>query len=209
MARCLVALLLALCLVLGAPPLNASGKEQLDRFLEDTQSLRADFAQTVTDANGKVIQQGQGEMLIARPGRFRWEYRKPYEQLIVSDGKRLWVYDPELEQVTVKSVDEALGNTPALLLAGVHPLEQDFKIRETAGPGDALAWVELLPKAEDTHFVRILLGFAGQQLEQMALYDSFGQVTRLDFEDAQRNPPLAPESFRFEPPPGVDVVGEE
>jgi outer membrane lipoprotein carrier protein len=146
----------------------------LERFLEDTQSLRADFGQTVTDANGKVIQQGQGEMLIARPGRFRWEYRKPYEQLIVSDGKRLWVYDPELEQVTVKSVDEALGNTPALLLAGVHPLEQDFTIRDCRTRRRACLGRATAP-AEDTHFVRILLGFSRQQLGQMELYDSFGQ----------------------------------
>jgi outer membrane lipoprotein carrier protein len=209
MARYLPYLALSLALIAPAVISGVSGREQLDRFLKDTQSLRADFGQTVTDANGKVIQQGRGEMLIARPGRFRWEYRKPYEQLIVSDGKRLWVYDPELEQVTVKSVDEALGNTPALLLAGVHPLEQNFKIRETAGPGDALGWVELLPKAEDTNFVRILLGFSGQQLKRMELYDSFDQVTRLDFQNAQRNPQLAPELFKFKPPPGVDVVGEE
>jgi outer membrane lipoprotein carrier protein len=167
----------------------------------------------VTDANGKLIQQGQGEMMIARPGRFRWEYRRPYEQLIIADGHKLWVYDPELEQVTVKPVDEALGNTPALLLSGVHPLEQDFTVREARAPGDRLHWVELLPKAEDSQFERILLGFSGGQsggqLQQMALHDSFGQVTRLDFENMQRNLPLAPSLFRFEPPAGVDVVGEE
>jgi outer membrane lipoprotein carrier protein len=184
-----------------------SAPQQLDSFLQQTQSFRAEFQQTVRDARGEVTQQGRGTVMFARPGRFRWEYQKPYEQLIVADGTRLWIYDPDLEQVTVKPMDAALGSTPALLLSTVRPLEQDFTIRDK-GAENGLSWVELIPKAEDTSFERVLLGLEGERLKQMELYDNFGQVTRLEFANSATNPSLDPDLFRFVPPPGVDVVGD-
>jgi outer membrane lipoprotein carrier protein len=184
-----------------------SAPQQLDAFLRQTQSFRAEFQQTVRNPQGTITQQGYGTVMFVRPGRFRWEYHKPYEQLIVSDGRRLWIYDPDLEQVTVKPMDTALGSTPALLLSTVRPLEQDFTIRDQ-GSAHGLSWVELVPKAEDTSFERVRVGLAGQRLQQMELYDNFGQVTRLKFANSTINPSLDAELFRFVPPPGVDVVGD-
>jgi outer membrane lipoprotein carrier protein len=207
MKRYLSCVILGFSLALPQAAGASSGKQRLTVFLKEISSLRADFQQTLLDPKGKVIQQDQGTVALARPGRFRWEYRKPNEQLIVSDGKKLWIYDPELEQVTVKSVDATLGNTPAVLLSGVHPIDRDFKVKDD-GRRSGLEWVRLVPKGEDTSFVFILLGFWGQEIREMELHDSFGQVTRLRFQNVQRNPALSPTLFQFKPPAGVDVIGD-
>lgn len=181
--------------------------DRLQTFYNDVKSLRASFGQTVTDANGKLMQRASGTMALQRPGRFRWDYEQPHDQLIVADGNKVWLYDPELEQVTVKSQGEALGDTPAQLLSSGKPLEQSFRVSELPAR-DGIEWVELTPKSKDTGFDRVRLGFDAKSLAKMELVDAFGQTTRLTFTGVERNPRLDANLFKFIPPKGVDVVGE-
>jgi outer membrane lipoprotein carrier protein len=186
----------------------AGGLEKLDRFVASTASARAEFQQTVLDAKGTTVQQARGTMEFQRPGRFRWTYVKPYEQLIVGDGEKLWIYDRDLKQVTVRSLGEALGATPAALLAGSNDLHASFHLKE-GGKGQGLEWVEATPKARETPFQRIRMGFDGAgTLVAMELEDGLGQTTAFRFSNLQRNPAIDPARFRFAPPPGTDVIGE-
>jgi outer membrane lipoprotein carrier protein len=146
-------------------------------------------------------------MMISRPGKFRWQIEKPYEQLLVGDGDKVWIYDPDLRQVTVKKFDAALGSTPAALLVGGNTLDRNFTLRE-AGEREGLEWLEATPKGGDSGFEKLQLGFAGNELKAMDLFDSFGQTTSLLFARIERNGPIAPTLFRFTPPAGVDVIGE-
>ena len=196
--------------VLALLPLAAhtGGLDKLHRFLATTASARADFQQTVLDAKGALVQRALGTMEFQRPGRFRWTYVKPYDQLIVGDGQKLWIYDRDLKQVTVRNLDQALGSTPAALLAGSNDLYASFSLKE-GGEKDGLEWVEAVPKAQDTPFQRVRMGFdAAGLLAAMELRDSFGQTTLLRFSNLQRNSPLDPGRFKFAPPPGTDVIGE-
>ncbi|MEO1765941.1 outer membrane lipoprotein chaperone LolA [Thiobacter aerophilum] len=186
---------------------HAGAIDSLRAFVRETQSARAQFSQVVLDRAGQPRQQAAGVMVFARPGRFRWTYDKPYEQVIVGDGAKLWVYDKDLEQVTVKPLGEALGSSPAALLAGDNEIEKFFTLRE-AGSRDGLAWLEAVPKSRDTAFEQIRMGFAGNGLRVMELKDSFGNRTVIRFEHLERNPRLDPQLFRFTPPKGVDVIGE-
>lgn len=195
-----------LCLL---PGLLCAGTatDRLQAFFKDVHTIRADFRQEVLDANQNVIQSSSGIMMLSRPGRFRWDYNKPYKQLIVSDGKRVWLYDVDLEQVTVKPVDTVLGSAPALLLSGNTPLEKNFKIVDR-GQKDGQYWVELKPKQNDTGFENMLLGFGETELEKMELNDSLGNLTRLVFSHSERNIAIENAMFTFTPPKGVDVIGE-
>jgi outer membrane lipoprotein carrier protein len=204
MKRLLIVLLAAWPAVGSA----ASGIEQLRTFLKDTHTFRAKFEQRVTDARGAEMQHGAGEVMIERPGKFRWDYAQPAGQLIVSDGRKLWVYDRDLEQVTVRPMDTGMGSTPAQLLSGAVSLEKEFDIRSRKRE-KGLDWVELDPKQKDANFQRVELGFADGELRAMDLFDNFGQVTTLRFTQVDLNPALDPSLFRFEPPPGVDVIGEQ
>jgi outer membrane lipoprotein carrier protein len=195
---------LALC---AAQVAQAGAIDKLHRFLETTKTLRADFAQIVVAKNGKKPQQSTGVMMISRPGKFRWQIEKPYEQLLVGDGDKVWIYDPDLRQVTVKKFDAALGSTPAALLVGGNALDKNFTLRE-AGEREGLEWLEAIPKGADSGFEKLQLGFAGNDLKAMDLFDSFGQTTSLLFTRIERNAPIAPALFRFAPPAGVDVIGE-
>ena len=186
---------------------HAGAIDGLRNFVRETQSARAQFQQTVLSRNGEVRQQASGTMVFLRPGRFRWTYDKPYEQLIVGDGSRLWVYDKDLQQVTVKTLGEALGSSPAALLAGDNEIEKFFTLRE-AGSRDGLEWLEAVPKARDTTFEQIRMGFVGGSLRLMELTDGLGNRTLIRFERLERNPRLDPQLFRFTPPKGVDVIGE-
>jgi outer membrane lipoprotein carrier protein len=197
-------LLLMLCL----PALSAaSGIEHLRNFVSQTTTAKARFAQMVLDKNLKMLQQATGTMQFSRPGKFRWEYDKPYEQTIVGDGSRLWIYDKDLNQVTVRKLDSALGASPAALLAGSNAIEQSYALANL-GTQEGLEWLEAVPKTRDTAFERIRLGFSGAGLQAMELRDQFGQVTVIRFADLERNPRLPPESFRFTPPKGADVISE-
>jgi outer membrane lipoprotein carrier protein len=200
----LLILLAATCLAASA---HAGAIDKLHSFLETTKTLRADFAQIVVAKNGKRPQQSVGVMMISRPGKFRWQIEKPYSQLLVGDGEKIWMYDPDLRQVTVKKMDSALGSTPAALLVGSNSLEKNFNLREL-GEREGLEWLEATPRSADSGFEKLQLGFSGDELKAMELFDNFGQTTSLAFTNVQLNPALPAAQFRFTPPAGVDVIGE-
>ena len=197
----------ALASLVAIPSAQAGAIDKLHRFLETTKTLRADFAQIVVAKNGMRPQQSTGVMMVSRPGKFRWQISKPYEQLLVGDGEKVWIYDPDLRQVTIRKVDAALGSTPAALLVGSNELEKSFNLREI-GERESLEWLEATPKSPDSGFEKLQLGFSGNDLKAMELYDNFGQTTSLLFLHLERNPSLASTLFRFTPPAGVDVIGE-
>lgn len=185
----------------------AASVEALKSMLEQTTTARARFAQMVLDRNMKQLQQATGTMQFARPGKFRWEYDKPYEQIIVSDGTRVWLYDKDLNQVTVRKYDRALGTSPAALLAGSNEIEKNYRFTGL-GNQDGLDWLEAVPRTQDTAFERIRLGFGKSGLEAMELRDQFGQVTVIKFSTIERNVKISPEAFSFTPPKGADVISE-
>lgn len=205
-ARRQAAALLALLLWL-VPAAAAQVPPRLQRFLDEVQTLRADFRQTVLDEQGERLQSSSGTMYLQRPDRFRWEYREPYPQLIVADGRRVWIYDRDLEQVTVRSLGEAVGSSPAQLLSSGRPLQESFRI-EDQGEREGLAWIALEPRDADATFSRVRLGFDGGHLTAMELRDNFGQLTRVRFSAVETNLTLDPGLFEFTPPPGVDVIGD-
>jgi chaperone LolA len=200
----LLSLLFAFALTSAA---HAGGVERLKAFVAGAKTAEADFTQTVTDKSGRVTQEASGKMAFARPGKFRWDYRAPYEQVIVGDGSRLWLYDVDLEQVTVKPLGDVIAGTPAALLAGDNAIEKYFSLKN-AGEGGGLEWLEATPRTRDTTFERIRMGFKGDVLVQMELFDFFGQRTTLKLSHFARNPSIAPSRFQFTPPKGADVIGE-
>jgi outer membrane lipoprotein carrier protein len=196
---------LALFACLVGQPAAAASVETLKTYLRETSSATAQFSQVVYDRSKRKLQETTGTMQFSRPGRIRWAYEKPYEQLIVGDGAKLWVYDKDLNQVTVKAMTQAIGGSPAALLAGSNDIEKDFRL-SAAGMQDGLDWLEATPKASESTFQRVRLGFGKAGLEAMELADSFGQVTVVRFTRIERNPKLDPNLFRFSPPPGADVI---
>ncbi len=206
MARLLL-LLVALLPALLPGAAGAASVESLKAMLEQTTTARSRFAQMVLDKNMKQLQQATGSMQFSRPGKFRWEYDKPQEQVIVSDGSRVWLYDKDLNQVTVRRFDRALGSSPASLLAGSNEIEKSYSFT-SIGSRDGFDWLEAVPKTQDTAFEKIRLGFGKAGLEVMELRDQFGQITVIKFSMIERNVKLAPEAFRFTPPKGADVISE-
>lgn len=186
---------------------QAGAVDQLHDFLKNTRTLKAEFSQLVIAKNGRKPQQSSGTVAISRPGKLRWEIIKPYPQLVVGDGEKVWVHDPELQQVTVRKAGQAIGGSPASLLAGNNELEKNFNVRE-AGELDGLNWVEATPKSGESGFEKIRLGFAGSELKAMELFDNFGQQTQIRFSRIERNPALPASLFTFKAPPGTDVLGE-
>src|SRR6476619_1059808 len=196
---------LALILTLACTAVQAASIEMLKSLLQQTNSGKARFAQIVVDKNLKELQKATGTMQFVRPGKFRWEYDKPYEQIIVGDGAKLWIYDKDLNQVTVRKLDAALGSSPAALLAGSNEIEKAYDII-SLGSQDGLDWLQAIPKSKDTTFERIKLGFGRGGLEAMELRDQFGQSTVIKFASVERNPRISPDVFRFTPPKGADVI---
>lgn len=196
---------IAIVMSIACAGAHAASIETLKTFLQQTTSGKARFAQIVVDKNLKQLQQVTGTMQFLRPGRFRWEYDKPYEQIIVGDGSRLWIYDKDLNQVSVKKLDAALGGSPAALLAGSNEIEKVYTLTNL-GSQEGLDWLEAVPKSKENAFERIRLGFGEGGLEAMELRDQFGQTTVIKFAAIERNPKLAPEIFRFVPPKGADVI---
>ena len=196
-------LLLIFLLTCGAA--SAASIDALKAMLQQTTSGKARFAQIVVDKNLKQLQQATGTMQFVRPGRFRWEYDKPFEQTIVGDGAKLWIYDKDLNQVTVRKLDRALGGSPAALLSGSNEIEKVYDLTNL-GSQEGLDWLEAVPKSKDTSFERIRLGFGKSGLEAMELRDQFGQTTVIKFADVERNPRIAADVFRFTPPKGADVI---
>ena len=194
----------ALCVPLLA---LAGGVERFQDYLRTTRTARADFEQRVFDRDNKLVQHSRGSFSLLRPGRFRWTYAQPYPQLIVGDGARVWIYDEDLNQVTVRAMAKALGSTPAALLAGAADVERAFALKD-AGRRDGLEWVEATPREKEAGFERVLLGMGAAGVQAMELADHFGQTTVLRFSNIARNPALDAATFRFTPPKGADVLGE-
>jgi chaperone LolA len=186
----------------------AGATDKLKKFISSSQSGQANFTQVVQDKKGKKIQSASGTMQFVRPGKFRWVYQKPYEQIIVGDGAKFWLYDVDLNQVTVKKLDAALGSSPAALLSGNNEIERAFVLKDSDSK-DGLDWLEASAKASDTGFEKITMAFNTQgELVIMELRDAFGLKTELRFSKMQINPQLSPSLFKFVPPKGADVLGE-
>jgi outer membrane lipoprotein carrier protein len=206
-SRRLVGALVATVALACAAPALASGLEQLRAFVAGAKTGKASFVQVVVGKGRATPQESSGTFTFARPGKFRWSYEKPYEQLIVGDGGKLWIYDRDLNQVIVRKLDVALGSSPAALLAGDDALERNFDVRD-AGGNDGLELIEAKPRSAETAFERVRIGFRNNLPQVMELTDPFGNVTTLFFAGFERNPALDLAQFRFVPPKGADVVGE-
>ena len=194
--------------LIAAGSAQASGIERLNQFMASTITATGEFEQRVVNRDRKLIQESRGTLAFARPGRFRWTYAKPYPQVIVGDGARVWVYDEDLNQVTVRKLGQALGATPAALLAGSNEALAAFELKDE-GTREGLEWVQAIPRDKDSGFERIRLGFGFSGIERMELVDAFGQTTELRFSGLRRNPRLDPALFSFSPPKGADVVGDK
>jgi outer membrane lipoprotein carrier protein len=207
-----VGYLLLTFLVLGnsgvvfAQTANAKASK-LDEFLQGLQTLQADFRQILRDGQGRLIEESQGVLAIHRPNRFRWDYTAPHEQTIVADGEKLWLYDVDLEQVTVRPMEQSLAGTPAVLLSGGEDLRASFNVERTDSNGRATV-VTLVPKRNDTDFKRVRISFADKKLVAMELSDRLGQITLLEFSNVLRNALVNESRFVFTPPTGVDVIGD-
>jgi outer membrane lipoprotein carrier protein len=199
--------LFAAAALAAAPVAPANGLDQLKSFHATTKSGKVAFRQVVAAKGAQGSRESTGSFWFLRPGRFRWAYETPYEQLIVGDGERLWVYDRDLNQVIVRSLDRALGSSPAALLAGEGALETNFELAD-AGKAGGLDFVDAKPRSPDTGFEQVRIGFADNLPRQMVLKDAFGNVTTLTFTGFERNVPLDAARFAFVPPKGADVVGE-
>jgi len=206
----------ALCAMglLATLPLATAVQAQtpLDSYLEHLKTLRAEFSQVVTDGKGREVQNARGKLVIVRPGRFRWELTpsgagaNDSPQLMIADGKNLWFYDRDLEQVSVKPATSALTATPAGLLSGEGNIRELFTV-SPAGRKEGLDWVLVTPKESDADFREARLAFAKSELRRMVLKDKLGQTVRLDFASSERNPPVAEAEVKFIPPVGADVIG--
>jgi outer membrane lipoprotein carrier protein len=187
---------------------GAQAQTPLDTYLTHLKTLRAEFAQTVTDGKGEQVQKAQGTLIIVRPGRFRWELTPEggSPQLMVADGKNLWFYDRDLEQVSVKAATAALTATPAGLLSGDGDIRELFTVT-TVGKKDGFDWVLVKPRQSDADFREARLGFSESELKHMVLKDKLGQTVRLEFRKSERNPPVAESEVKFTPPSGADVIG--
>jgi outer membrane lipoprotein carrier protein len=195
--------LVLLCL----PVLPAGAADMVADYFEGLDSFEAKFDQTVVDSNDELVQESQGRVWIQRPGRFRWDYKTPYRQLIVADGERLWTYDEDLEQATVELVDEALSSTPAMLLSGFRPLEEVMRWTPS-GSRHGLSWYRLDPIERDAAVEEVKIGFRDRQLAVIEVRDGFGNHTRIRFSDIERNQPIDDDRFRLQLPPGTDIIGD-
>ena len=199
-------LLFVLFLILSLSA-NATGLERIKEYFQNIQSASADFHQVVTDKQGHKTQDVTGVMQLQKPNKFRWDYNKPFVQQIIGDGEKIWLFDPELNQVTVRSFTKAAGSSPAALLAGGKEMERSFVIKDASRKG-TLEWVLAVPKIGETGFERLFLGFKGDALMEMELHDSFGNRTAIQFINVVRNPKLSADQFKFTPPRDADVLGE-
>ena len=185
----------------------ADGYERLDRFFEKVTTFKASFIQVVLDENLLALEESSGLLWIARPGRFRWDYESVHGQSIVADGEVLWLYDVELEQVTRRAQESAIGQTPAVLLSGGQQYRKDYNVTILGRQG-AVNWISLVPKLSDGSFAEIQLGFEGETLRLIQLLDELNQITRVTLANVVENEPIPDSVFRFVPPTGVDVISD-
>lgn len=185
----------------------------LNQFYERTQSMQADFEQIITNSKGKLVERSMGTLIFSRPDKFILDYTSPIEQKYISNSKTLWIYDVELEQVNIRSLDEGMGDSPALLLSSNTNIYKFYDVADAVSSSseqrqsDNYQWVQLVSKQKDTTFERVLLAFKDHELMKMKMFDNFGQVTELMFSNIQLNKPFANRQFNFVPPQGVDVIG--
>jgi outer membrane lipoprotein carrier protein len=187
---------------------DAAAIERFKAFAEGTQTARGSFEQKVYDRDRRLSQESKGSFAFQRPGKFRWVYDKPVDQVIVGDGDRVWIYDRGLAQVTVRKIARALGSTPAALLAGSTDVEKAFELTD-AGAKDGLEWLDAKPREREAGFERIRMGFNASGLRAMELSDNFGQTTILRFTALEPNAKVDAKEFRFDPPKGADVLGDK
>ncbi|MFK7816159.1 MAG: outer membrane lipoprotein chaperone LolA [Gammaproteobacteria bacterium] len=208
--KSLTSLLISLYLLVGSslfsPAFSSDSIQQLDKFFSEVNSFEGQFIQIVYDESGEIIQESTGDVALDKPGKFRWQYIKPYPQLILADGEYLWIYDEELLQASAKPIDTALGNAPIMLLTNIRPLTEDFEVKD-AGIKDGLNWVELTPLVQDTEFLIIHIGLDEKGVNTMELKDHFSQKTVIQFADLKTNVSFGAEQFKFIAAEGVDVVG--
>jgi outer membrane lipoprotein carrier protein len=192
----------------ATPAMQRAAAAQVEQYFAGLSTWSADFRQTIDDGRGKVVSSAAGHLVLQRPGKFRWDYTQPSEQLVLADGKQLWFYDKDLAQANVRNLDAGLAATPAMLLSGGSKVSEQFDI--TALPAsEGLQWFQLMPKHPDTDFQAVRIGFEKGELARMLLADKLNQVTTLSFSAAKRNLALAPDLFSFTPPAGVDVIGRQ
>ncbi|SOU01619.1 Outer membrane lipoprotein-sorting protein [Xanthomonas arboricola pv. fragariae] len=187
----------------------AGARQELDTFTRGLKGLDGQFSQQVSDANGRVNERASGRVALSAPRQFRWEYAKPYKQLIVADGKKVWVFDPDLEQVTVRAQGSEEQNSPLVALIDPARLDKQYDVSEEAAPRDGLQWLSLTPKVDtEASFQMASLGFGKDGLARMEVVDAVGQRTAISFSGWKRNPAFAADTFRYAPGKGVDVVGD-
>jgi outer membrane lipoprotein carrier protein len=187
---------------------HATPAGDVDKYLAGLATWSADFKQTIDDGNGKVLRSAAGKLYLQRPGKFRWDYSEPSEQLVLADGAQIWFYDKDLEQANVRDMDATLASTPAMLLSGGGSVGTQFEVKALPASG-GLEWFQLIPKHADTDFQLVRIGFDKGELASMFLADKLNQVTQLTFTHQSRNAKFAPGLFSFSPPPGVDVIGRQ
>jgi outer membrane lipoprotein carrier protein len=180
---------------------------EVEKYLSGLASWSADFEQTIDDGRGNVLRTAAGKLYLQRPGKFRWDYAKPSEQMVLADGKQIWFYDKDLAQANVRDMDLSLASTPASLLSGSASVSSQFTVT-TLPPSAGLKWFQLLPIHADTDFQVVRIGFnKNGELASMFLADKLNQITQLVFTNSKRNEKFAPDLFSFVPPAGVDVIG--
>lgn len=187
---------------------SASPASRLDQYLSGLTTWSADFEQRIEGAQGSPARTASGHLYLQKPGKFRWNYAAPNEQLVLADGRKLWFYDKDLAQANVRDLDASLAGSPAMLLASQNAVSVEFDITELP-PSAGLEWFQLKPKHGAGDFLAARVGFLKGELVRMLLADKLNQLTELNFSHAVRNQPLAPDLFSFTPPPGVDVIGRE
>ena len=197
---------LALLLCLAAARAYASPAADVEKYLNGLATWSADFKQTIDDGHGKIMRSAAGKLYLQRPGKFRWDYSEPSEQLVLADGKQIWFYDKDLAQANVRDMDTTLASTPASLLSGGGSVSTQFDVKALP-PSGGLEWFQLIPRHADTDFQLVRIGFDKGELASMFLADKLNQVTQLTFSHPKRNEKFAPDLFSFVPPPGVDVIG--
>lgn len=196
-------------LLLSMPVFGGISPEaRLKAFLNKASSLEASFVQVQVDEKGNLGKRSNGMFYLQRPGKFRWNYEKPYHQEIVSSAGKVWFFDKDLDQVTAKKLNQAIGSTPALLLTGEVPLEKNFTI-ESQSDEEGIAIIKLIPKSEESGFKYVQIGIENDLLVGMELSDNFGQLTRIYFENLKTGIKIDPALFAFKPPQGVDVFEEK
>ena len=199
------ALVLLLCIGVSER-CSANAAADVEKYLAGLATWSADFTQTIENDSGKVLRSAAGKLYLQRPGKFRWDYSEPSEQLVLADGKQIWFYDKDLAQANVRDMDATLASTPASLLSGGGSLSTQFDVKALP-PSAGLEWFQLIPKHADTDFQLVRIGFDKGELKSMFLADKLGQVTQLTFTHPSRNAKFAADLFSFTPPAGVDVIG--